>query len=325
MKRLAKLVAPLIVGAFGLALSGCALGVPGGDGVGNGGVIAEKNFIFAYHQLENELKSCLESIDCRLKPEDEKIIRAIHTALVNGTENLHGVEFRSSKDSPGLFVMDGKPRAARTGKNPGDKIYVNIDQLYRTEGGLLRPISVRECTGLLIHELAHHYGIGSSEAEMARLHEMSASVLSFLEASPTRANDGTTSTRETTTVAPVLECRSLRLNGTAAAFSVYFVRTTEGVSYQGAWSMVTRELPKDRFDLRVKHSADTVQVLPSLDSTESFDLRLSRSTLAGNPTPLVPKYDARMTIDGSVETWQCTIPRDSVTKLSDPLWVLFVR
>lgn len=318
------------VTALAGSLVGCAVGVPGGDGVSNGGGLGEKNFVYAYTQLPKDLKNCITAINCALAPDDEKIVRAVVETLANGTENLHGIEFKSPKEAPGLFVMDGKPRTARTGTKPGDKIYVNVEHLYRQDAGFVRPITVRESTALLIHELAHHHGIGSSDEEMRRLDEMSAKILAFLREADRKA-DAPNGSVVSLGLVPVLSCRSIRLDG-GKYFSLYYARTAKGPVYQAAWERVSRERPKDPFLVRIKHSDTTVQVLPELDGTEDFDLRIDRrAAFAGaggraTAVPALPLYGARMARgDTLAASWDCTVNRDGFDQLADPMWVLFLR
>ena len=47
--------------------TGCAVGIPGGDGVSNGGGLGEKNFVYAFTRLSADLKNCFTAINCEIK------------------------------------------------------------------------------------------------------------------------------------------------------------------------------------------------------------------------------------------------------------------
>ena len=52
---------------------------PGGDHVGSGGGIAEKNVVFAYANLDKYIPLCLGSDVCRLQPAEKRLRTAIPT------------------------------------------------------------------------------------------------------------------------------------------------------------------------------------------------------------------------------------------------------
>lgn len=327
-----------LVGLSAALLVGCAAGLPGGDGVSNGGGLGEKNFVFAFTKLNVDLKSCFTSIDCELSGADEKLLRNIHATLVDGTEQLGNVRFFSPKVAPALAEMEGKPRSARTGTKPGDAIYINTDHLYIADTGGTRPISVRESTGLLIHELGHHHGVGSTEAEMRRLDTLSAKVLKFLSDAEARGGASAADTSLSTRVVPLFSCNSLRLTAAQEHLTVYYYYYQGTVSYRGYWGRNDRYAKEtDRFALRIKSNLSQVQVLPDLDTQQDFDMRIARAMIPlfgadrgsfpGSVDAAAARYHVQMRFGGSAasETWVCSLPKTALSQLGDPLGALLLR
>jgi hypothetical protein len=297
-------------------LLGCAAALPGGgDGVSNGGGIAEKNFVYAFSTLSDDLKSCFTAIDCVVSADDEKILRSIHRSLVDGVATIHHVEFVSPTKHPQLFVMDGKPRSARTGKRPGDRIFVNVEHLYVRDGGAERPISIRESTAILVHELAHHHGVGSSDAELRRLDSLSTALLRYLDSRSSRSVEGAADRSVSARESLLLQCTSFRLAGVQSTFTVYYSQRGDHIDYYGAWSTLGRQPSlEDRELLRIKANASFVQMLPALDSASDFDIRLVRGLSgldgAGLGAGSLAKYTAyfRTEKEGRPEIWNCSLP-----------------
>lgn len=129
----------------------------GGDDVGNGGGLAEKNVLHALANLDFYSRLCLEGVQCNLSAKERQILSDILRTLPQAKENPDLIVFGSEKRSPGTFIIDGEPKVARTGSTVGHPIYVNVDMLYaRNHLGYLEPINLSQAVAILIHELGHH-------------------------------------------------------------------------------------------------------------------------------------------------------------------------
>src|SRR5687767_9300806 len=89
-----------------------ALPPGGGDVVGVG--LAEKNVIYAFLNLATPLSQCLESVHCRLDDEEKKFISAILRSLPQEQANKNAIQFKSEREEPGFFLIEGRLRLART-------------------------------------------------------------------------------------------------------------------------------------------------------------------------------------------------------------------
>lgn len=130
----------------------------GGDDVGNGGGLAEKNMLVAYHHLEFYSRICLDIDSCRLTRKERRVLADILAILPKANRSGDTpLVFGSEKANPGQFIIDGELKIARTGSKPGTKIYINTDLLYSfNQMGQLEPMSVAQAVAVLIHEFGHH-------------------------------------------------------------------------------------------------------------------------------------------------------------------------
>lgn len=129
----------------------------GGDDVGNGGGLAEKNFLIAYSNLESYTKICLDLDACRLDDEQKRVLSAIIQSMPQQRRIEEQIQFSSEKRNPGFFVLDGQVKVAKTGSTVGAPIYVNVDLIYsKNKFGEIVALSIPEATAILIHELGHH-------------------------------------------------------------------------------------------------------------------------------------------------------------------------
>ena len=129
----------------------------GGDDVGNGGGLAEKNILQALANLDFYSKLCLDGVRCNLSEKERGILSEILRTLPKAKQNVDLIVFASEKRAPGTFIIDGEPKVARTGSTVGHPIYVNVDMLYTfNKMNKLEPISLSQATAILIHELGHH-------------------------------------------------------------------------------------------------------------------------------------------------------------------------
>lgn len=129
----------------------------GGDDVGNGGGLAEKNILQALANLEFYSKLCLDGVRCNLSAKERKILADILRTLPKAKQNVDLIVFASEKRAPGTFIIDGEPKVARTGSVVGHPIYINVDMIYSINRmNKLEPISLSQAVAILIHELGHH-------------------------------------------------------------------------------------------------------------------------------------------------------------------------
>lgn len=131
----------------------------GGDLVNNGGGLAERNVLFAYQNIENSIKLCVESISCRVSLEEEVLLKKISESMIEERKKENQIAFISEKKRPGTFVIDGVIKAAVTGSEIGSPIHINIDLLYFKKNGVVEALNIQEATAMLIHELGHHHGV----------------------------------------------------------------------------------------------------------------------------------------------------------------------
>lgn len=138
----------------------------GGDDVGNGGGIAEKNFIIAARNLENYASLCLSTPSCRLDEAERSVLHAIIQSMPRQRQNAHQLQFLSERENPGFFILGGQPKVAKTGSRVGDVIYVNVDLIYSMNGfGHIEALSIPDALAILIHEYGHHVS-AASHAEL---------------------------------------------------------------------------------------------------------------------------------------------------------------
>lgn len=163
-----------------LALFTCLMPLQAGDGA-HGGGLGEKNAIFAYYSLSQNIGICLQSKLCDMDAWERLMLAKIKESLDRREETIDQIEFHSEKKEPGMFVLGRIVRSARTGSRIGDKIFINTDHLYRDDReGVTRAISVGESTSLLIHELSHHHGIGDGPEELKKMDVLCAKLSGFL-------------------------------------------------------------------------------------------------------------------------------------------------
>lgn len=142
-----------------LASNGASAKNGSGSDAGNGGGLAEKNVIFAYMNLEKYTDLCLESGLCRLTGPERALLTKIRGALSAEKAKEGQIIFRSEKEQPGFFEIEGQPRVAKTGNSVGDPIYVNTDLLYYPVSGEMRAVDIPLSVSILVHELGHHQGV----------------------------------------------------------------------------------------------------------------------------------------------------------------------
>ncbi len=137
----------------------------GGDYVGNGGGLAEKNILFAYENVERYARLCLDFVSCRLTNAERVILADIVDAMKQERRVRDQVGFVSEKRRPGFFILDGEMKVAKTGSRIGSPIYINSDMIYaKNQFGVVQPMSIPSALAVLIHELGHHVSRASHEA-----------------------------------------------------------------------------------------------------------------------------------------------------------------
>ena len=130
-----------------------------GDQVGSGGGIAEKNVVFAYNNLDKYIALCVESDACRLTSEEKNLLSVIGRDLPGEGTADRLIAFKSGREEPGFFVIDGQIKIAKTGETVGSQIFVNLDLLYtKSPDGNIVPLPLSSAVAMLVHELGHHHG-----------------------------------------------------------------------------------------------------------------------------------------------------------------------
>ncbi len=129
----------------------------GGDGVGNGGGLGEKQMIRALSQIDSLVKSCLHSGSRCLSASDQIILlKSIDESLSAEPLEFSHLEFKNGDEYP-FTINQEHQRSARTGDERGT-IYINRDHLYHEGTFGRRPIDFSIAAGLLLDELAHQAG-----------------------------------------------------------------------------------------------------------------------------------------------------------------------
>ena len=141
------------------------LSLTAGNEKGGAG-IAENNILFAYWNLESYLSLCQASAGCQLTDAESKTVTRIKANLAEERKTKDQIIFKSEAKEPGLFLIEGLVRIAKTGYHVGDVIYVNSDLLYPPVTVNMvgvppygRPFDLPYAVSLLVHELGHHLGI----------------------------------------------------------------------------------------------------------------------------------------------------------------------
>jgi hypothetical protein len=135
----------------------------GGDYIGNGGGLAEKNIFFAFMNVDRYSQLCLDVSSCRLTESERVILSDIMDAMKQ-EKKADPIQFASEKKQPGFFILNGEMKLAKTGSKVGTPIFVNRDMLYtRTSFGTAQPMSVADALAMLVHEIGHHVSSASHE------------------------------------------------------------------------------------------------------------------------------------------------------------------
>lgn len=114
---------------------------------------ARSNFIFAYSNLEHFISICLNDKKCDLDNEQKELLTKISQSLPSEKKNKKQLTFASEKEQPGLFIIDGNPKAAKTFDDVGSLVYINTDMITQNQ----QPMSVMEALAILTHEMGHHH------------------------------------------------------------------------------------------------------------------------------------------------------------------------
>jgi len=132
----------------------------GGDLVGNGGGIAEKNILFSYLNLKAYMEICLHSPTCKLNYWEKNLLQKILDNLPREQTGKEQIKFVSEKERSGFFMLDGDLKIAKTGDKIGSPIYINSDLLYtKNSEGDFKAFSMSDAVALLVHELGHHHEV----------------------------------------------------------------------------------------------------------------------------------------------------------------------
>ncbi len=115
--------------------------------------VGRAHFQFAYANLETFVDLCLADTACQLNPEQKQVLTKIRTSLPKEKANSTQLTFASEKKNPGLFILNGELKVAKTFDEVGSIIYVNLDMIE--EG----PMLIQDGIAILVHELGHHHGI----------------------------------------------------------------------------------------------------------------------------------------------------------------------
>lgn len=131
-------------------------GSGGGDIVGNGGGLAEQNFIYALTHLPEFITETLNNDP--IGSEDHEALQKIYTVALSQYQKNNKLKFLSGKKNPGFFESETDPevRLAKTDFNPDSTIYINLDLLYKhNDIGEIEVLSLPVMVASLVHEFGH--------------------------------------------------------------------------------------------------------------------------------------------------------------------------
>lgn len=115
--------------------------------------VGEANFSFAYQNIGPFIELCLNDKKCDLNEQQKTLLMKIHKAIPEEKKNPNQLIFASEKENPGLFILNGNPKIAKTYDEVGSSVFVNKDMLDHAGS----PISTLDALAILIHELGHHH------------------------------------------------------------------------------------------------------------------------------------------------------------------------
>ena len=145
--------------AFVLLMIASTSAWAGGSIVGNGAGLVEQNVFFTRASLPRAIEDCLRLASaCGLSTKDTILLAKIREIALRYPFSSDRVRFVSEKESPGFFETGAGEahRIAKTGDEPGDVVYWNVDLFYGARGTPLLGLSA--LTALWIHELGHQAG-----------------------------------------------------------------------------------------------------------------------------------------------------------------------
>lgn len=131
----------------------------GGSIVGNGGGLAEQNFIYAYNNLAHFYDLCwAHENECLNSTEEKKVFHLIRESLSQEYKTTYQIQFLSGQKNPSFFFIDGQIRTAVTGDHVGDPIFINLDLIYQTNSrGEVIATDIGTALAILTHEMGHHH------------------------------------------------------------------------------------------------------------------------------------------------------------------------
>ena len=156
----------------------------GSDMIGNGGGLAESNFIYAYNKLPSIIKDCLNSSLCSANQgKNRSLLKQMYKQLSSQEINSADIVFISEKQNPGFFIIDGQEKIAKTYSFLASPIYINLDQIYTTNAeGIPTPsLSIPGMLRLLVHEQGHRHNIKHHEGDGNLLDQLGAQIQAYME------------------------------------------------------------------------------------------------------------------------------------------------
>jgi len=141
----------------------------GGDIIGNGGGIAESNFVHAYSRLYKLIDNCLSSDFCSRNEKEFYDLLTIREATADNFRSSSRIIYTTPEETPGIFYTNDSDvvRLAVTGNRKSDPIYVNLNLLYTEKNGKTFPaLSYGEIVAILIHEIGHNVGLKGDHAHL---------------------------------------------------------------------------------------------------------------------------------------------------------------
>jgi hypothetical protein len=114
-------------------------------------MVAEPHFTFAYTNIDRFIELCLNAPECNLNQDQKDLLTLIAKTVPLERQNPKQLVFASESESPGLFLLNGQVKVAKTFDEIASNIYVNKDMIPK--------LQVIDAIAILVHELGHHHGI----------------------------------------------------------------------------------------------------------------------------------------------------------------------
>jgi len=130
-------------------------------------------FRVAARVIDDMIISCKETNffgpgKCTVDPDEKELVRRLFWVFDQNQEVVK-IEFKSERENPGFFLLDGQVRIAKTDLHLGSVIFINTDIVNSNQ------TDISDALAILSHELGHHLG----ETDHQKLDQFGATIKDF--------------------------------------------------------------------------------------------------------------------------------------------------